>query len=91
MRLKTRLLAWSVAACATLALAPSAIAANPADSPPPVAGLPSCNGLVIALFNHDSGTAGPSGNPTSSAGPGPFLGPFTHEAIELFARGVFCS
>ena len=46
----------------------TAAGASPAQSPDPVAGEPSCSGLIIAFFNHD--TIGPSGNPTSSAGPG---------------------
>jgi hypothetical protein len=66
----------------------AAAAASPAQSPPPVAGEPSCNGLIIAAFNHD--TIGPSGNPNSSAGPGSFFGPATHEAIEELARGPNC-
>jgi hypothetical protein len=75
-----------VAAAASAALAPSALADSPANSPEPVAGDPSCNGLIIASFNHNSGEFGPSGNPTSSAGPGPFLGPDTHDAIVNLAR-----
>jgi hypothetical protein len=68
----------------------AAVAASPAKSPEPVAGEPSCAGLIIAAFNHESGEIGPSGNPTSSAGPGPFFGPGTHEAIEELARGPNC-
>jgi hypothetical protein len=64
--------------------------ASPAQSPEPVAGEPSCNGLIIAAFNQESGPFGPSGNPNSSAGPGSFLGPETHEAIEEQARGPNC-
>jgi hypothetical protein len=63
---------------------------SPAKSPTPTAGLPSCNGLIIASFNHDSGTDGRSGNPNSSAGPGSFLGPDTHDAILNQARGPNC-
>lgn len=62
--------------------------ASPAQSPAPVAGEPSCNGLIIAGFNHE--TVGPSGNPTSSAGPGSFFHQGTHEAIEELARGPNC-
>jgi hypothetical protein len=80
-----------VAAGAVIASAPSAFAESPASSPEPVAGEPSCNGLIIASFNHASGEIGPSGNPTASAGPGPFFGPGTHEAIETLARGPFCT
>ena len=64
--------------------------ASPANSPEPVAGNPSCNGLIIAAINQESGATGPSGNPNSSAGPGSFLGSGTHEAIEEFARGPNC-
>ena len=78
-----------VAAAAVSASTPSAFAQSPAKSPPAVAGEPSCSGLIIAEFNHD--TLGPSGNPTASAGPGPFFGPGTHEAIENLAREPFCT
>jgi len=77
-----------VAAVAVTASAP-AFAQSPANSPEPVAGEPSCTGLIIASFNH--GTLGPSGNPTASAGPGSFFGPGTHEAIETIAREPFCT
>ena len=70
--------------------ASSALGDSPANSPVPVPGTPSCNGLIIAAFNHGSGAFGPSGNPTSSAGPGPFFGPGTHDAIETLARGPNC-
>ena len=62
--------------------------ASPANSPTPVAGQPSCAGLVIADFNH--GTTNPTDNPNSSSGPGPFFGPDTHQAIEELARGPNC-
>ena len=84
-------LAALLAAGAVSAFAPSAFAESPANSPEPVAGEPSCNGLIIASFNHNSGDIGPSGNPTASAGPGSFFGPGTHEAIETLAREPFCS
>jgi hypothetical protein len=71
--------------------APAALGDSPANSPEPVAGTPSCNGLIIAAFNHASGAGGPSGNPTSSAGPGPFFGPGTHDAIQNLARGPNCT
>jgi hypothetical protein len=65
-----------------------AAAASPAKSPAPVPGDPSCNGLILASFNHE--TVNPhSGNPNSSSGPGPFFGPDTHWAIENLAR-PFC-
>jgi hypothetical protein len=69
------------------ALAPAA-GASPAQSPTPVAGEPSCDGLIIADFNHD--TTNPFNNPNSSAGPGPFFHQGTHDAIEELARGPFC-
>jgi hypothetical protein len=78
-----------VAAATVTASAPSAFAQSPAQSPEPVAGQPSCRGLIIASFNHE--TLGPSGNPTASAGPGSFFGPGTHEAIETLARQPFCT
>ena len=62
--------------------------ASPAQTPEPVAGEPSCSGLIIAVFNHD--TTNRFGNPNSSQGPGPFFGPDTHEAIEELAREPFC-
>jgi hypothetical protein len=84
-----RALTALLAAAAVTASAPSAFAQSPANSPEPVAGEPSCDGLIIASFNHD--TLGPSGNPTASAGPGPFFGPGTHEAIETLAREPSCT
>ena len=92
MRKRRRLsLSALVAAAAVSASAPSAFGQSPANSPEPVAGEPSCRGLIIASFNHGSGAIGPSGNPTASAGPGPFFGPATHEAIETLAREPFCT
>jgi hypothetical protein len=64
--------------------------ASPAQSPTPTPGTPSCNGLIIALFNHASGPGGPSGNPNASAGPGFFLGQDTHQGILDQARGPNC-
>ena len=91
MRRRARLgLTALVAAVAVTASAPSAFAQeSPANSPEPVAGEPSCNGLIIAAFNHD--TLAVSENPKASAGPGPFFGPETHEAIETLAREPFCT
>jgi len=63
-------------------------AASPAQSPEPVAGDPSCDGLILAAFNHD--TTNQFENPNSSSGPGPFFGPDTHEAIETLAREPNC-
>jgi hypothetical protein len=85
------MVAGLVAAGAVSAAAPSAFAESPANSPEPVAGAPSCNGLIVASFNHGSGADGPSGNPTASAGPGPFFGPGTHDAIVTLARVPNCS
>lgn len=85
-------LAAFVAAGAMTASAPSAFAQeSPADSPEPVAGEPSCNGLIVASFNHNSGAFGPSGNPTASAGPGAFFGPDTRDAIVTLAREPNCT
>ena len=81
-----------VAAAAIAASAPSAVAQeSPARSPEPVAGEPSCSGLIVASFNHASGAIGPSANPTASAGPGPFFGPDTHDAIITLAREPNCT
>jgi hypothetical protein len=81
-----------VAAGVVAVAAPSAGAqASPAKSPDPVAGKPSCNGLILAAFNHGSGVIGPSGNPTASAGPGSFFGAGTHDAIVTLARQPNCT
>jgi hypothetical protein len=90
-RVRSALTAF-VAAGAITASAPSALAqGSPANSPEPVAGEPSCNGLIVASFNHASGEIGPSGNPTASAGPGSFFGPETHDAIVTLAREPNCT
>jgi hypothetical protein len=68
----------------------AAAGASPAQTPEPVAGKPSCNGLIITAFNQESGPFGPSGNANSSAGPGAFLGQGTHEGIEEQAREPNC-
>jgi hypothetical protein len=73
---------------AVIAAWASSAGASPAQSPTPVAGTPSCKGLIIADFNHD--TVNRFGNPNSSQGPGSFFGPLTHQAIEELARGPFC-
>ena len=78
-------------AAAFTSLVPVGLADSPANSPAPVAGRPSCGGLIVAAFNHGSGAIGPSGNPTASAGPGPFFGPGTHDAIESLARVPNCT
>ena len=76
-RMKWKLVVF-LTGCTMGVLAPVAAA----GSPPPEPGKPSCGGLVVAQTNHNSGAAGPSGNPKASAGPGSFLGPDTHAAIE---------
>jgi hypothetical protein len=92
MRHRFRLLGVAVAAAGALSVfASSALADSPAKSPAPVPGTPSCDGLIIAAFNHDSGADGPSGNSTASAGPGPFFGPGTHDAIQTLAREPNCT
>ena len=92
MRHRCRRVAVAVVAAAAMSvIAPAALADSPANSPEPIAGTPSCGGLIVASFNHNSGAFGPSGNPTSSAGPGAFLGPDTHEAIESLAREPNCT
>jgi hypothetical protein len=73
---------------AVIAVWAGSAGASPAQSPTPVAGTPSCDGLIIAAFNHD--TVNRFGNPNSSQGPGPFFGQFTHQAIEELARGPNC-
>jgi hypothetical protein len=80
-----------VSIVAVSVFAPSALGDSPANPPAPVAGSPSCAGLIIAAFNNASGANGPSGNPTSSAGPGPFFGPGTHDAIQTLAREPNCT
>ena len=60
--------------------------ASPAQTPSPTPGTTSCNGLIVATFNHD--TTNRQGNPDSSQGPGPFFGRDTHEAIEVLARSA---
>jgi hypothetical protein len=67
----------------------SSALASPAATPPPTAGSASCNGLIVAFENQDSGPFGASGNPNSSAGPGYFLGPASPEAI-VGVREEFC-
>jgi hypothetical protein len=43
---------------------------------------PACQGIIVASMNHNSGAAGPSGNPQASAGPGSLLGPATGGAVQ---------
>jgi hypothetical protein len=92
MRHRVRLIVTSLVTAVSLSVfASSALGDSPANSPEPVAGTPSCNGLILSAFNHGSGAIGPSGNPTSSAGPGPFFGQATHDAIETLAREPNCT
>jgi|tagenome__1003787_1003787.scaffolds.fasta_scaffold19182733_2 hypothetical protein len=98
MRPRVRLtLEAFVAAGVLSAAAPSAFAQSPARTPQPVAGEHSCNGRLVATFNHESGADGPSGNPTASSGPGfAFGGPrdkepgTAHDAI-VFVREQNCT
>ena len=89
-RVRSTLTAF-IAAGAIAASPPAALAQSPANSPEPIAGEPSCSGLIVATFNQDSGAGGPSGNPKASAGPGFFLGPDTHDAIVNLAREPNCT
>jgi len=86
MRRAHRFIPFVIAA--VLGALPTAAGASPAQSPTPVAGEPSCAGLVLAAFNHD--TTNPFDNPNSSSGPGPFFHQGTHDAIEELARGPVC-
>ena len=86
-----------VAAGVVCAAAPSAFAQSAAQTPEPVAGEQSCNGRLVATFNHESGAEGPSGNPKASSGPGfAFGGPrdkepgTAHDAI-VFVREQNCT
>jgi hypothetical protein len=89
MRRMRMLLCPLVVACAMGAWTAAAVA-SPAQTPEPIQGSPSCNGLIITAFNQESGPFGPSGNPNSSAGPGSFLRQETHEGIEEQAREPNC-
>jgi hypothetical protein len=88
MRGIRRLVCGVVSAGAVGVLSSSAIA-SPSTSPTPVPGSPGCVGVLVASINHDSGPFGNSGNPNSSAGPGSFLGPDTHGAIQD-VRAALC-
>jgi hypothetical protein len=85
-----RLALCGLAAAGVVGASSAGALASPAQSPTPIPGTPSCDGLIIAVFNQASGPSGPSGNPDSSAGPGVFLGPDTHDAIVEQARGQNC-
>jgi hypothetical protein len=87
---RIRLVLCGLAAAGVVGGSSAAALGSPAQSPTPTPGTPSCNGLIIAVFNQDSGPFGPSGNPNASAGPGVFLGQGTHQAIVDQARGPNC-
>jgi hypothetical protein len=87
---RVRLVLCAVCAVAVVGGSSAGALASPAESPTPTPDTPSCNGLIIAVFNQASGPSGPSGNPNSSAGPGVFLGPDTHQAILEQAREPNC-
>jgi hypothetical protein len=84
----TKLMTCAIVLAGTLGGGASAFG-SPAQTPTPTAGSSSCKGRIVATFNHESGPFGPSGNPNSSAGPGSFLGPQTHDAI-VQARADNC-
>jgi hypothetical protein len=85
-----KLVLCGVAAAVAVGGSSAGALASPAQSPTPTPGTPSCDGLIIAVFNQASGPLGPSANPNSSAGPGVFLGQDTHQAILEQARGPNC-
>jgi hypothetical protein len=85
-----RLVLCGLAAAGVVGGSSAGALGSPAQSPTPTAGTPSCDGLIIAVFNQASGPSGPSGNPDSSAGPGFFLGSDTHEQILEQAREPNC-
>jgi hypothetical protein len=85
-----RLVLCGLAAVAVVGGSSAGALASPAQSPTPTPGTPSCDGLIIAVFNQASGPQGPSGNPDSSAGPGVFLGQDTHQGILELAREPNC-
>jgi hypothetical protein len=87
---RIRLVLCGIAAGAVVGGSSAGALASPAQSPAPIPGTPSCNGLIIAVFNQASGPFGGSGNPSASAGPGYFLGTDTHQAILDQARGPNC-
>jgi hypothetical protein len=87
---RIRLVLCAVGAAGVVGGTSAGALASPAQNPPPTPGTPSCNGLIIAVFNQVSGVFGPSGNPNASAGPGFFLGQDTHQAILEDARGPNC-
>jgi hypothetical protein len=82
--MRRRVLLVPLLAASMVVGASGSAAASPAQTPAAVPGTPSCDGLIVAFFNHD--TINRQGNPNSSQGPGPFFGSDTHEAIETLAR-----
>ena len=86
-----------VAACVFSAAAPSAFAQSPARTPQPVAGEHSCNGRLVATFNHESGADGrrairrrPLGPASPSAGRETKSPGTAHDAI-VFVREQNCT
>lgn len=65
-------------------------AAGAAKSPIPVPGTSNCQGHLIAISNHSSGSDGASGNANSSAGPGYFLHSSTHADVSAYVAS-YCS
>jgi hypothetical protein len=71
----------AVTALVVAAMGTSAAVAG-AATPTPVPETPSCDGQIVATYNHDSGVIGAAGTETSSAGPGYFFLQVTPTAIE---------
>jgi hypothetical protein len=71
----------AVTALAVAAMGTSAAVAG-AATPTPVPETPSCDGQIVATYNHESGVIGAAGTETSSAGPGYFLRQSTQAEIE---------
>jgi hypothetical protein len=86
----THLGRWTLAGIVTAAALATPAAAL-GQSPEPTPDQPSCDGLIVASFNHGSGADGPSGNPVASSGPGSFFGPGTYDAIVTLAREPNCT
>jgi hypothetical protein len=74
--------------CITFAVLGASLAATGAagagNSSVPVPGTADCQGHLIAISNHSSGSDGASGNPNASAGPGYFLHSSTHAEIAAY-------
>ena len=83
MRRRIALLAATT--LALVALAPGTVSA----AAPTPSSSPGCGGLIVADYNHNSGSDGASGNSKSSAGPGYFLRQDTAGAIKD-VRGIEC-